>query len=82
MIVVINFSKKVLTYNINSVKINYKLKLRGRNMRVTKSRERKVLTFCQKNYGDNLNVFFHHTDFYIYKNGEFIAQIFYSDIGA
>ena len=51
-------------------------------MKVTKNRERKVLRFCQKNYGDNLNVFFHHTDFHVYQNGEFIAQVFYSDIGA
>lgn len=29
------FSKKVLTYNSHSVKINYKLKLRGLNMNYT-----------------------------------------------
>lgn len=41
---------------------------------------KKILDFCAKEYGENLTVFFHSSDFHIYKNGEFIAQFFYSDI--
>lgn len=51
-------------------------------MKLTESRKNKVLVFCEKEFGKNLNVFFHHTDFHVYKNGEFLAQIFYSEIGA
>lgn len=40
----------------------------------------KVLIFCKKSFGENLQVMFHQDDFVVYKNGNFHAQIFYSEI--
>jgi hypothetical protein len=49
-------------------------------MKITKKLINKVLNFCEKEFGKNLNVFFHKDDFTVYQNGEYIAQIFYSEI--
>ena len=49
-------------------------------MEITKKMINKVLNFCEKEFGKNLNVFFHKDDFTVYQNGEYVGQFFYSEI--
>ena len=44
----------------------------------------KVLKFCEsyREEGNEIQVFFHETDFVIYENGHYRAQCFYEEIGA